>query len=225
FICLLPNATHLCQPLDVAVFGPRKRAWQTRLEEFKRRTPRLATLSKDVFPSMLLSLMQKVMITVLKKLPGGHQQNRESRSLDSLAMGNTIISVLQKMRYNEKEVHRSVKRSKVTVEPGKSVQVSSSDSSSTHPETGSDQSSVDESESSDQSSKKSTALSKVKSLTMLEHGEWIVAEYDNQWFLAVIQEPESDGYVQIKFIHPNGPMTQFQWRNREDILLVDLNSI
>lgn len=32
FVCLLPNATHLLQPLDVAVFGPLKKEWRIILE-------------------------------------------------------------------------------------------------------------------------------------------------------------------------------------------------
>ena len=35
FVSLLPNATHLLQPLDVAVFGPPKRIWHSVLEDWR----------------------------------------------------------------------------------------------------------------------------------------------------------------------------------------------
>nr|CAI5823261.1 unnamed protein product [Callosobruchus analis] len=28
FVCLIPNSTHLCQPLDVAFFRPMNSAWR-----------------------------------------------------------------------------------------------------------------------------------------------------------------------------------------------------
>lgn len=34
-ISLLPNTTHMCQPMDVVVFGPTKRKWSTILQNFK----------------------------------------------------------------------------------------------------------------------------------------------------------------------------------------------
>jgi len=36
FVCLPPNATHLCQPLDVAFFAPMKRQWRKILTEYKQ---------------------------------------------------------------------------------------------------------------------------------------------------------------------------------------------
>lgn len=35
FICLPPNATHICQPLDVAVYRPLKGYWRRVLTEWK----------------------------------------------------------------------------------------------------------------------------------------------------------------------------------------------
>ncbi|XP_050516371.1 uncharacterized protein LOC126891232 [Diabrotica virgifera virgifera] len=35
FICLVPNSTHLCQPLDVGFFRPMKQAWRTTLTDWK----------------------------------------------------------------------------------------------------------------------------------------------------------------------------------------------
>lgn len=36
FRLLPPNTTHFCQPLDVAFFGPLKKAWKLQLMEYKR---------------------------------------------------------------------------------------------------------------------------------------------------------------------------------------------
>ena len=35
FFCLSPNATHLCQPLDVAFFSPLKEKWRIILKNYK----------------------------------------------------------------------------------------------------------------------------------------------------------------------------------------------
>lgn len=43
FVFLPKNSTHLCQPLDVAVFGPLKRVWRDVLTEWKKRPWRSAT--------------------------------------------------------------------------------------------------------------------------------------------------------------------------------------
>jgi hypothetical protein len=56
FVCLPPNATHLCQPLDVAFFGPMKRKWREIITEWKRKEKKNATMTKDVFPRQLRKL-------------------------------------------------------------------------------------------------------------------------------------------------------------------------
>lgn len=53
FVCLVPNSTHLCQPLDVAFFRPMKTAWRAVLSEWKLQNLRLNTVPKDMFPTLL----------------------------------------------------------------------------------------------------------------------------------------------------------------------------
>ena len=56
FICLPPNSTHLCQPLDVAVFRPMKVEWRDILDTWRRESRRKENLPKDAFPNLLLKL-------------------------------------------------------------------------------------------------------------------------------------------------------------------------
>ena len=53
--CLPPNTTHVLQPLDVAVFGPVKAAWRSIVKTYKVGR-RAATITKEVFPSLLTKL-------------------------------------------------------------------------------------------------------------------------------------------------------------------------
>lgn len=62
FVCLPPNTTHLTQPLDVAFFGPLKRAWKSILNEWKdspsgQKSP---TLGKENFAPLLTLLLEKL---------------------------------------------------------------------------------------------------------------------------------------------------------------------
>lgn len=58
FICLPVNATHLCQPLDVAFFGPLKKQWHSVLEKYKTNYPKCVVLAREAFPGPLKGLVQ-----------------------------------------------------------------------------------------------------------------------------------------------------------------------
>ena len=60
FICLPPNTTHLCQPLNVAVFRSAKIEWKDILDTWRCESRRKDNLPKDPFPSMLQKLMQRL---------------------------------------------------------------------------------------------------------------------------------------------------------------------
>ena len=53
FICLPPNSTHLCQPLDVAVFRALKVEWKDILDIWRCESKCKANLPKTVFPGFI----------------------------------------------------------------------------------------------------------------------------------------------------------------------------
>lgn len=61
FICLPKNATHLCQPLDVAFYGPMKKYWRQILDTWKQSQKRRSqSITKESFPKLLKSLCERV---------------------------------------------------------------------------------------------------------------------------------------------------------------------
>lgn len=59
-ILLLPNSTHLLQPLDVAVYGPMKAAWRKGLTQWKQGEGKyITTLPKPQFPRLLFDLLNR----------------------------------------------------------------------------------------------------------------------------------------------------------------------
>lgn len=71
FVCLPPNATHLCQPLDVAFFRPMKIEWRKILTKFKESNRRLSTVPKDMFPDLLKQLHIAIEPNMAKNLRQG----------------------------------------------------------------------------------------------------------------------------------------------------------
>lgn len=63
FIFLPDNATHVMQPLDVAVFAPMKTEWKKILRHWKdsceRQGKSYPTLPKQAFPKLLRQLLEK----------------------------------------------------------------------------------------------------------------------------------------------------------------------
>lgn len=60
FLPLIPNSTHLTQPLDVSFFGPFKRAWRNTIMEFRQKNPCIKTIPKVRFPPLVHSCLQKM---------------------------------------------------------------------------------------------------------------------------------------------------------------------
>ena len=60
FICLPPNATQLCQPLDVAIFSPAKVSWKDIFETWCLELRCMDNFPKTVFPSFLYKLVRRL---------------------------------------------------------------------------------------------------------------------------------------------------------------------
>ena len=56
FITLPPNATHLCQPLDVAVFRGLKRTWRSIIDSWRKETRLKGVIPKEHLSSLLCRL-------------------------------------------------------------------------------------------------------------------------------------------------------------------------
>ena len=79
FVTLLPNATHLLQPLDVAFFRPAKSEWREILTTWRRETRVKGGIPKTVFPSLINQLIQT--ITRPKDAAGQSCEERVSTNL------------------------------------------------------------------------------------------------------------------------------------------------
>ncbi|KAK3765045.1 hypothetical protein RRG08_023563 [Elysia crispata] len=142
FVCLPPNATHLCQPLDVAYFGPMKRKWRSILTEWKQPGQKQAgTVPKDVFPKLLKRLMSELpnkrenMLSgfrkcgihpldpnpVLNRLPKSHQEMAAENDRANNSVSEVFLNQLSQMRNGEEGATKRAKRRRVDVVPGRSV--------------------------------------------------------------------------------------------------------
>jgi len=155
FIFLPANSTHLTQPLDVAFFRPLKQAWRTILKEWKKGPGRKEpSVPKSIFPTLLDKLITALEPNHRSNIISGFEKcgiiplNRnkvlsmipntpESSIVYSFVVEDSVLNILKKLRYETPPKTRS-KRTRLHVEPGKSVGVSSSES-----ENGDDEEHVD----------------------------------------------------------------------------------
>lgn len=144
FVFMPPNATHLCQPLDVAFFRALKQSWRNKLTEWKLQNR--GVVPKDIFPRLLKNALTsmgdniKTNIisgfkaagihpcdpnSVLKKIP---QEPRQNASSDA-HWSDVFLDYLKKGR--EKPSTQRQKRRRLNVAPGKSVTETDFDQPST----------------------------------------------------------------------------------------------
>lgn len=145
FCCLPPNSTHICQPLDVAFYGPLKKYWRQTLDSWKMTLKRKGrTLSKDEFPSLLKKLYSKVYPTeetsknlkagfekcgiypfnpdkVLVRLPDHQTAEVATTSEIEANTSSAVIEVLKELRGVNNVAAEKRKRKKLIVESGKSI--------------------------------------------------------------------------------------------------------
>ena len=71
FVMLPPNATHIFQSLDVAVFSSLKQSWRVILDEWKREVRTEGAFDKQFFPSLLKRLVNSQESFMQKNLQSG----------------------------------------------------------------------------------------------------------------------------------------------------------
>lgn len=149
FVLLPPNATHLCQPLDVAFFGPMKKHWRQALTKYKTTQKSGAAFKKSDFPRLLQKLVNESEMKtaenikagfkacgiiplcrheVLKRLPDTSYIPRisdpsgasETEVLNS-SVSNTLLDYLKACRRVQSPTKNQEKRKRLDVMPGRSV--------------------------------------------------------------------------------------------------------
>jgi hypothetical protein len=142
FVCLPPNTTHLCQPLDVSFFGPVKKYWRKVLTTWKLHEGRhLPTLPKEWFPRLLNQLLALIQPTqfdnivngfkkcgivplnphmVLQRLSRTHVEVTEEEALVATAVSSVVINKLNSLRDDAATGVKQRKR-KINLIPGKSI--------------------------------------------------------------------------------------------------------
>ena len=140
-VFLPPNATHLCQPLDVAYFRPLKSAWRATLNEWKKQ--HTGCFPKHWFPGLLKKTLDAIQPKseanikagfgatgiyplnrqkVLKRLPGAKKKVDMSRVPGENQFSPQLVQLLKEERFGKRT--QSVvpkKRRLVEIQPGASV--------------------------------------------------------------------------------------------------------
>ncbi|KAI8432605.1 hypothetical protein MSG28_013591, partial [Choristoneura fumiferana] len=144
FVCLVPNSTHLTQPLDVAFFRPMKTAWRQILTNWKIQNPWLSTVPKDTFlylltkalkrmdeakpkPNSITSGIKRNMMSAFYAT-GIHPFNKNKvldrlprESLDENEVESTLTNFLKDSRYGNSSNEPARKKKRLDVAPGKSI--------------------------------------------------------------------------------------------------------
>lgn len=73
FICLIPNSTHLLQPLDVGYFSSLKTAWRKVLDNYRNtsRGKKILALPKSLFAQLIRTTLENGETTVADNMKAG----------------------------------------------------------------------------------------------------------------------------------------------------------
>ena len=140
FLTLLPNSTHICQPLDVAVFRPMKVLWRTVLEQWRTESRSTGTIPKETFPRLLNRVYKQLSSDwlvsgfracgivpldpsqVLKRLAGESSQD----GVDFNVLNEACVNLLKEHCGAGRQASAKAKRGK-KVTPGKAIGVGITD--------------------------------------------------------------------------------------------------
>ena len=133
FITLLPNSTHLCQPLDVAVFRSLKVNWRSILDDWRKVSRHSGCIPKIQFPILLHKLVDTLRpehltsgfkasgiypmdnSQVLKRLPGFNKDPGDN----AIIFNDSVMELLQDHCARTPSSDRKVRGRKIT--PGKRI--------------------------------------------------------------------------------------------------------
>ena len=141
FTALLPNATHLMQPLDVAVFRPMKVSWRKVLLDWRKETRIDSTIPKDQFPTLLYRVVGQLQPQhlsagftatgispldrqkVIVKLPGNVKPSSDPGGSATVnVLNESCLEILRKHCKPPTKIKRKPRGRKVKVIPGKVIQ-------------------------------------------------------------------------------------------------------
>ena len=138
FMTLPPNSTHICQPLDVAVFRPMKSLWRTCLSDWRAESRLSGTIPKEVFPTLLARVFYKLKpdnlisgfratgiwpldsTPVLKHIAGSSNDKPQSQSEMHNILSEACVQLLSESLARSTAGQKRPKRGK-KVEPGKPI--------------------------------------------------------------------------------------------------------
>ena len=131
FITLIPSSTHLCQPLDVAVFRSLKRNWRKILVSWRKESKCKGCIPKTLFPVLLKRLVESSLNPdhlisgfkktgiypanrneILQQLPG---QQKDPGGTPTLTHINNSVMSLLKDQISEKQSSAPKRRGKKIV--------------------------------------------------------------------------------------------------------------
>ena len=231
FVCLVPNSTHLSQPLDVAFYGPLKRKWRKIIKNWKLKNPSQTTLPKDEFPKLLKELVEVLNCDNLisgfkaagiypfcpeelfKKLPSEINKGNDP----SLANVSDVVLDHLKLLRNPENPKPHQKRKKVDVAPGKSICLEDFEQSSAEEEENFDsensESENSDSENSESEEENGSAIEEENSLSSnlqeidydaIKIDQWVKVVYEKEIFVGIVREKQM-GEVKVQCLnHPFG---------------------
>ena len=229
FVFLPPSSTPILQPLDVSFFCPLKRSWRKILEDKKRSCHgRPCNLAKDTFPLLLRRLYKEVysnaasnikasfekcgllplnvekLLAVLPQVATG-DNTPESNLSSTSAMDDSLISVVQGMRYGDASKSKVSRAKKLNDEPGKSVELAD------FPSTSSDRNLEEESEGNNKEDHEVNELDDSRYFV----GIFVKFVYESECFPGRIISTNESGCV-IKSMTRSG--FNWRWPQHEDIM-------